>query len=91
MHNRKQFDSPHFNGLCENLGIKILFSLLAHPQANGQVEAVNKIIKHHLKTKLEKHKRAWADQLPFVLRSYKTTYTIIIGETPYSLAFGIRQ
>ena len=54
-----------------------------------QVEAINKIIKHHLKTKLEKHKGAWADQLLFELWSYRTTHITTTGETPYSLTFGM--
>lgn len=65
--NEKKFDNPRFRGLYEGLRINIFFSLLAYPQANGQVEAVNKIIKHHLNTKSEKHKGAWANQLLFVL------------------------
>lgn len=38
---------------CEKLGICNNFSLVSHLQANGQVEAVNKIIKVTLKRKLE--------------------------------------
>ena len=86
--NGKQFDNPLFRGLCRSLEIKDLFSSPAHPEANEQVEAINKIIKHHLTTKLEKHKGAWADQLPFVLWLYRTMYATTIGEIPYSLAFG---
>ena len=41
--------------------------MVAQPQANGQVKAVNKAIKHNLKTKLENLKRRWADDLPKVL------------------------
>ena len=85
--NGKHFNNPRFRGLCEGLGIKNFFFSPAHPQANEQVEAVNKIIKHYLKTKLENHKRAWANELPFVLWTYRTTHTTATGETTYSLKF----
>lgn len=87
--NGKQFDNPRFRGLCQSLGIKNLFSSPAHLQANRQVVAINKIIKHHLKTKLEKHKGAWANLLPFILWFYRTMHTITTRETPYSLVFGM--
>ncbi|KAL5772575.1 hypothetical protein ACOSP7_012182 [Xanthoceras sorbifolium] len=49
---------------------------------------MNKIIKHTLKTKLESKKGAWADELPKVLRSYKTTTRNTTGETPFSMVYG---
>ena len=44
-----------------------MFSSIVRPQANGQVEAVRKTIKHNLKMKLEDLKGIWADELPEVL------------------------
>ena len=54
--NGSQFDSKEFCAFCDELEIKKSFSSVDHPQTNGQVEAVNKIIKFNLKTKLEEHK-----------------------------------
>ena len=54
--NGTQFDSKEFREFCNELGIKKNFSLVDHPQTNGQVEAINRIIKHNLKTKLKEHK-----------------------------------
>ena len=51
--NDTQFDCKKFKEFCNNLQIKQVFTSVARPQANGQVEAVNKMIKHNLKTKLE--------------------------------------
>lgn len=65
--NGRQFDNKKVRELCEELGIKKHFSTPHHPQANGQVEAVNKIIKHVLKRKLDASKGAWVDELPQVL------------------------
>ncbi|XP_008222401.1 PREDICTED: uncharacterized protein LOC103322272 [Prunus mume] len=59
-----------------------------HPHSNGQVEAVNKIIKKTLKTKLDKAKGCWPELLPEVLWAYRTTFRTSTGETPFSLSFG---
>ncbi|CAL8991177.1 unnamed protein product, partial [Prunus brigantina] len=56
--------------------------------SNGQVDAVNKIIKRTLKTKLDKAKGCWPELLPEVLWSYRTTFRTSTGETPFSLSFG---
>lgn len=69
------------------VGIKCCFSTSVHPQANGQVKAANKVIKHHLKTRLDSHKRACADKLPNVLWAYRMTSHNAIDETPHFLAF----
>ena len=86
--NGKQFDNDDFVSFCTELGIKKNFSSVYRPQANRQVEAVNKVIKHTLKRKLDSLKGRWADDLPEVLWSYRTTPRTPTGETPFSLAYG---
>lgn len=69
MDNERQFDNARLSDFCEEFGIKKYFSMLNHPEANGQVEAIKKIIKHTLKAKLDLFKGGWADanELPSVL------------------------
>ncbi|XP_022893859.1 uncharacterized protein LOC111408320 [Olea europaea var. sylvestris] len=74
---------------CEEFDIKKYFSTPNHPQANGQVKAINKIIKHTLKAKLDLFKGGRADELPSVLWFYCTTTRTNMGEIPFSLAFGV--
>ncbi|XP_074327402.1 uncharacterized protein LOC141665320 [Apium graveolens] len=57
----KQFDSKELRKLCEDLNIKKDFAAVYHPQSNGQTEAINKIIKHTLKAKLEEKKGDWPE------------------------------
>lgn len=67
--NEKQFDNTQFNKLYEELSIKHFSSSPTHPQANGQVEAINKIINRGLKTNLEALKSHWAEDFTKVLWS----------------------
>ena len=80
--NDKLFDYDEFKEFCDNLHIKKVFSSVMRRQANGQVKAVNKIIKYNLKTKLEDLKRRWVDKLPEVLWDYRTTARSTIRENP---------
>ncbi|KAI5342964.1 hypothetical protein L3X38_010840 [Prunus dulcis] len=86
--NGRQFDNAKFKQFCSNLKIRLCFASPAHPQSNSQVEAVNKIIKKTLKTKLDKATGCWPELLPEVLWSYRTTFRTSTGETPFSLSFG---
>ncbi|XP_038688375.1 uncharacterized protein LOC119987518 [Tripterygium wilfordii] len=86
--NGSQFISYGFKRFCTNLKIKLFFSTPRHPQSNGQAEASNKTLINTLKKRLEQAKGAWADELPGVLWSYRTTARTPTGETPFSLAYG---
>ena len=66
--NGLQFDSEEFTDWCREHGINKSFSSVAYPQANGQVKAVNKILKTLIKKKLERLKGAWVDELPTTTR-----------------------
>lgn len=83
--NGKQFDCKEMRELCDNLGIKKGFSAVSHPQSNGQTEAINKIIKHTLKAKLEDRKGNWPEELPNVLWSYNTTPRTTTEDSPFNL------
>ena len=65
--NGTQFDCDEFKEFCDDLQIKKVFLSVARPHANGQVEAMNKIIKHNQKTKLKNLKERWANNLSEVL------------------------
>ncbi|KAM1965926.1 hypothetical protein ACFX15_046205 [Malus domestica] len=86
--NWRQFDNNKFRMFCSKFNINLCFASPAHPQSNGQLEAINKIIKRTLKTNLDKAKGCWPEFVPQVLRSYRTSYRTSTGETPFSLVFG---
>ena len=41
-----------------------------------------------IKTRLEAGKGVWSNELPGVLRAYRTTVRTPTGETPFKLAYG---
>ena len=85
--NGKQFDNAKFKEFYSNLRIKNAFSSPAHPQANGQIITINKIIKDILKVKLEKLKGDWVEELLYVFWVYYTTIRTTTGETLFSLSY----
>ncbi|KAK0592411.1 hypothetical protein LWI29_018735 [Acer saccharum] len=68
--------------------IELSFSTPRYPQANGQAESTNKTIVNTLKKRLEAEKSQWAEKLPEILWSYRTTPRRSTGETPFSLVYG---
>ena len=87
--NGLQFDSKAFRKYCSDLGIKNRYSTPAYPQENGQAEAVNKVIVNGLKKRLDDAKGKWIEELPHVLWTYQTTPRKSIGETPFSMTYGV--
>lgn len=50
---------------------------------------MNKAIINGLKKRLDSAKGEWAEELPHVLWAYWTIHRRSIGETPFSMTFGI--
>ena len=81
--NGKQFDNDSFKDFCLQLRIKNQYSLLAYPQANGQVEVTNRSLLKIIKTRLKGAKGIWPEELPSVLWAYRTTTRTLTGETSF--------
>jgi hypothetical protein len=90
--NGTQFMSQYFQEYCEDIGIQLCFTSVAHPRSNGQVERANAEILRGLRIRtyndLEKHGAKLVDQLPSVLRGNRTTPSRATGETPFFLVYG---
>jgi transposase InsO family protein len=91
-HNGTQFTMREFKDFCVNLGIKINYALVSHPQSNGQVERSNGMILQGLKPKildrLKPYAGKWVKELPSVLWALRTTPSHAMGHTPFSLVYG---
>ncbi|KAL5570185.1 hypothetical protein UlMin_026760 [Ulmus minor] len=67
MDNETQFNNVKVEGFAEMYGIKINFSPVYHPQANGMAEATNKLIVGNLRRNFEERGGVWLEELPNVL------------------------
>jgi transposase InsO family protein len=74
--NGTQFTGKKFQDFYDNRHIRVLWSAVAHPKTNGQVEHANGMVLQGLKPrffdKLNKHGKKWAAELPSVLWSLRT-------------------
>lgn len=59
-----------------------------YAQANGQVEATNKILIHIIKRNIEERPRKWHETLYEALWAYKNSKVTATGITPYRLTYG---
>ena len=84
-----QFDNKEFRECCSDLGIINRYSSPAYPPSNRQAEATSKTIINGLKKRLEWAKGNLVEELPSVLWAYQTTPRRSIGETLFSLTYGV--
>jgi transposase InsO family protein len=90
--NDTQFSGRKFLEFYDDHHIRVLWSAIAHPKMNGQVERANGMVLQGLKprifNKLNKHGKKWAVELPSVLWSLRTTSSRATGSTPFFLVYG---
>ncbi|CAN1314375.1 Transposon Tf2-11 polyprotein [Linum perenne] len=83
-----QFDCTAFLDFCQEFKILVRLASVAYPQANGQAEAINKLILQGLKKRVDEAKGKWVDELPNILWAHRTSYKTATDETPYTLVYG---
>nr|KYP68455.1 Retrovirus-related Pol polyprotein from transposon opus [Cajanus cajan] len=76
--NGTQFASARVRDFCQQIGIRMTFTFVEHPQSNGQAELANKVILSGLKKHVQDS----------VLWSYHTTVHSSTQDTPFNLVYG---
>ena len=77
--------------LASKLGYKQEHSSSYYPQANGQVEAVNKSLKSILQRTIAQSKNNWHIMLYPALWAYRTVVKTATGFSPYQLVHGVES
>jgi hypothetical protein len=86
--NGTQFDAETFKDFCDQIGMKIHFASVRHPESNGLVERVNGIIMTGIMKLIFNQPRGkWPDELIKVVWSHNTTISRSTGFTPFKLLF----
>jgi hypothetical protein len=89
MDNGTQFDVEAFKDFCDQIGTKIHFASVRHPESNGLVERANGIIMIGIMKLIFNQPRGkWLDELIKVVWSHNTTVSRSTGFTPFKLLFG---
>ena len=75
--------------LTSKLGLRHENSTPYYPQANGQVEAINKVLVTMLRRMIGVHKTNWHTMLFSALWAYRTTVKTSTGFSPFQLVYGL--
>ena len=81
-----------FRGLQDNLGIKVNYSPIYFPQANGMIERSHQTIKNSIKAKLiemgDKYQDQWINYLPWVLLGIRSAFNQQLGTSSAEMTLG---
>ena len=90
--NGSNFTAQEVKDKCANLGIKLNYALVYHPQTNGQVEWANGLIMSGIKPRLvqslQESNCHWVEELDSVLWGLHTTPNRSTGYTPFFMVYG---
>jgi hypothetical protein len=87
--NGTQFDAKAFKDFCNQIGTKIHFASVRHPESNGLVERANGIIMTGIMKLIFNQPRGkWPDELIKVVWIHNITTSRSTRFTPFKLLFG---
>ncbi|KAL3690616.1 hypothetical protein R1sor_016925 [Riccia sorocarpa] len=86
--NGRHFVNQAMRHVMASYGIRQNFSTPYHPQANGQVERVNRTLLSTLRKTVDANPKDWDRRLIGALWAYRTTFKTTTGQTPFQLVYG---
>jgi hypothetical protein len=87
--NGKQFNCADFRNFCSELGIRLAFTSVNHPESNRAVERANSLIFSSVsKALFDMPKGKWAQELVTVVWGHNISRTRTTGFTPFRLLYG---
>jgi hypothetical protein len=86
--NTKYFDNAMFKDFCQQIGTKVLFTSVYHPQTNDTVERANALIFEAIKKIHEGEKKGkWVKVMPQVVWIHNTTLCRATNFMPFRLMY----
>ena len=80
--NGTQFADEKLKSWLAQIGVNKIFTSVAHPQGNGQVERINRSIVEGIKARLGSKRTVWVDEVPHVLWAHRTLTKTSTDKTP---------
>lgn len=77
------FTSSLWERFAQRLGIKLNFTTSSNPQADGQVERLNRTLTERVRTLCQEQGTSWEKMLPLIEFSYNNSYQATIRATPF--------
>src|ERR1700722_11623194 len=70
------------------MGTGLDYSILFHPQTDGQTKRVNQVLEDMLRAYVIDFQGSWEEHLPLVEFAYNNSYQSTIGMAPYEALYG---
>jgi transposase InsO family protein len=83
-----KFLSHFWRTLWFKLGTKLLFSTTYHPQADGQIEVVNRTLSTMLQDILKTNLKLWEECLPHIEFAYNRSVHSTTKVSPFQIVYG---
>ena len=83
-----KFLSYFWKTLWGKLGTKLLFSMMGHPQTDGQTEVTNRTIGALLRALIQKNLKGWEECLTIAEFAYNRTLHSTTGYSPFDIVYG---
>jgi hypothetical protein len=83
-----KFTSNFWKGLFTGLETQLEFSMAYHPQTDGQIERVNKVLEDMLRMHVMHQPKQWEEYLPLVEFTYNNGYQESLKMSPFEVLYG---
>ena len=82
------FYNAQLKKVLEHYSVRHKVTTPYHPQANGQVEVLNRELKRILEKTVTYSRKDWSLKLDDTLWAYRTTFKTFVGLSPFQLVYG---
>jgi hypothetical protein len=85
-----KFIGNFWRTMWKKMGTNLLFSLVYHPQTDGQTEVVNRSLGDFLRSLVTEHHNSWDNILPQAEFAYNDSVNRSTGQSPFQVVYGMQ-